>query len=296
MTTEFLRTSATVAASAVVLAFAGVLTAEPRVAGPSEHVYRVAGSRQLRLFLFSPAEAPAPGSRRAAILLFHGGGWHVGEPSWMFASAQRYAAGGMVAAAVEYRLSDQKTVTPIEAMDDARWAVRWIREHANELHLDPARVAASGVSAGAHLAAATAVIPGPEVGDAAVPNALVLTSPAVSLANDGWFRRLLLGRVDPVVLSPDQQVRTAPPPAILFVGAEDTVTPAPGAERFCEAARGAGGRCDVHVYPGVGHLFTRNLDPRAQEAGPFDPAPDVQADVRARTETFLMSLGYFARR
>ena len=35
--------------------------------------------------------------------------------------------------AAQYRLADEKTITPIEAMADARAAIRWVRVHAREL-------------------------------------------------------------------------------------------------------------------------------------------------------------------
>ncbi len=89
----------------------------------------------------------------AAIVLFHGGGWAMGEPAWAFSRAQHFAERGMVAIAAQYRLSDQKAITPHEAMADARAVIRWVRAHADSLGIDPKRVAAYGWSAGGHLAA-----------------------------------------------------------------------------------------------------------------------------------------------
>ena len=263
--------------------------------GPLERVYKRLPDRQLRVHLFTPPDDPPPAARRPAMVIFHGGGWHVGEPQWMFPTARHYAERGLVAAAVEYRLSDQAAVTPIEAMADARDAIRWVRRNAACLRVDPARIAAYGVSAGAHLAASTAMFRELDSESAsAVPDALILHSPAVSLGHDGWFQRLLGARASAADLSPDLHVADDPPPAILLVGAQDTVTPLDGAQRFCEAVRAAGGRCDLHAYPGLGHLLTRNLDPRAQEQGPFDTDPAAAADARRRSGEFLVSLGYLA--
>ena len=66
--------------------------------------------------IFSP---PAGTDRsRSALVLFHGGGWNVGDASWMDAIATQYAALGMVAISVDYRLSGDG-VTPFDAVADA---------------------------------------------------------------------------------------------------------------------------------------------------------------------------------
>ena len=80
-------------------------------APPSEHIYRTVDGVPLKAFVFKPT-GTAQGTPTPAILLFHGGGWVAGAPDWTFASAQRYAALGLVAISVEYRLS-REGVSPI---------------------------------------------------------------------------------------------------------------------------------------------------------------------------------------
>src|SRR5262245_36703675 len=128
---------------------------EPAHAAPVEHVYAQPGGTQLKAYVFSP-DKPG-GERRPAIVLFHGGGWTIGEPSWAFSRARRFAERGMVAVAAQYRLSDQKETTPHEAMADARGVIRWMRTHADSLGIDPNRLVAYGWSAGGHLAASAAI-------------------------------------------------------------------------------------------------------------------------------------------
>ncbi len=45
----------------------------------------------------------------------------------------------------------------------------------------------------------------------------------------------------------------------------------------------------MHVYPGVGHLLTRNL---ANQESDFDPDPKARADGIARHHRFLRTLGF----
>ena len=197
----------------------------------------------------------------------------------------------MVAVAAQYRLSDQKSITPIEATDDARAVIRWMRSQAKSLGIAQERIAAYGWSAGAHLAA-TAAIPEDAArgaGGNARPNALVLVSPAVSLGSDSWFQRLLGQRGSARDLSPDQHVREGMPPTLILQGSTDTVTPLAGVKRYCELLRAAKNNCELHVYEGFGHLFTPAGIP---DDGQPKTDPATAADALARTDRFLTSLGF----
>jgi dipeptidyl aminopeptidase/acylaminoacyl peptidase len=68
------------------------------------------------------------------------------------------------------------------------------------------------------------------------------------------------GRGDVRAYSPLHQVMRTIAPTIIFQGDRDTVTPLAGARSFCEQVVLHKGRCDLNVYPGVGHVLTRNLD------------------------------------
>lgn len=258
-------------------------------ANPLRQVYARRGNVELAAYVFRPESKP--GRSRAAIVLFHGGGWAMGEPSWAFGRARHFAAHGMVAVAVQYRLSDQKEITPADGVEDARTAVRWVRSHAGDLGVDPKRIAAYGWSAGAHLAASAAVFDAVPT-DATVscaPNALVLVSPAVSVAADGWFRRLLGSKGDPRDLSPDEHVRAALPPTVIVTGRQDTVTPLRGVQVFADRMQAAGNRCELHVFDGVGHLFTPAGTP---DDGYPKPDPAVESAAFAKLDEFLVSVGY----
>lgn len=261
--------------------------AAPRA--PVEHVYAKPDGTQLKAHVFSLGKPGGP--RRSAIVLFHGGGWTMGEPAWAFSRAKHFAERGMVAVAAQYRLSDQKDVTPHEAMADARAVIRWVRVHADSLGIDPKRVVAYGWSAGAHLAASAAIFDTEASGDgvSAKPDALVLVSPAVSLVADGWVQRLLMGRGSASDISPDEHVRKGLPPTLVLQGNVDTVTPVTGAKRFCERMRAAGNVCELHVYEGFGHLFTPAGIP---DGGMPQPDPAISADASTRVDRFLEALGF----
>jgi acetyl esterase len=261
-------------------------------ASPDIRVYKTVGAAKLTAHVFHPFQA-SDGKRAPAILLFHGGGWVAGSPEWVYEAAERYARHGAVAIAVEYRLSDQKTVTPLDSLADARDILRWTRTNAAELGIDPDHIAAYGVSAGGHLAAALATIDDPQHSHAlAAPSALVLISPAVSVARDGWFERMLLGKAPVVDLSPDEHITKRLPPTIIFHGISDTLVPIRGVRRFCERARQQNSDCEIVEYPNVGHLFTRKLDSQEDH---FDPDPKDLADARTKGDAFLAKHGFLPK-
>ncbi|MBI3974359.1 MAG: alpha/beta hydrolase [Chloroflexi bacterium] len=111
-------------------------------------VYGEAGSETLCLDLYVPAGAS---SLRPAVLLFHGGGWRDrgGSRDSEADEALWFAARGIVAATVEYRLAPRHRWPAMLA--DCQRAVRWLRRHSRAYGIDPQRIAASGLSAGAHL-------------------------------------------------------------------------------------------------------------------------------------------------
>ena len=285
------RTASWLLASLPLLAAlpAGATQGDPAPKPPTEHVYAQPGGTPLKVYVFSPTTGGA--KKRSAVVLFHGGGWYMGEPQWTFLRARKFAERGVVAIAAQYRLSDQKETTPLEAMADARAAIRWVRMQADSLGVDPKRVVAYGWSAGGHLAASAAIFDAdvPKAGVSARPDALVLVSPAVALARDGWVQRLLMGRRSAGDISPDEHVRKGMPPTFILQGDVDTVTPLSGAKRFCERMQAAGNACELHVYEGFGHLFTPAGTP---DDGMPQPDPATAADAAKRAERFLESLGF----
>ena len=282
----------------LIIALAGVLSAQSQQGSidaaqqPRIYVYREINGQKLNAHVFLPP-GEGPGKPTSAILLFHGGGWSEGSAEWTFEDARRFTALGMVAVAVDYRLS-KGSITPIEALDDSRAAFRWVRLHATELGIDPNRVAGHGVSAGGQLvtAAATIDFPDDKLGKtSSKPDLLLLWSPALDVAADGWFARLLQGRAKASDLSPLEHAGASTPPTSIVNGDKDTLTPLSKAERFRDRVIRSGGVCELNVYPGVGHLLTRNL---ANQLSDFDPHPEFRADGKARHERFLRERGYIS--
>ena len=90
------------------------------------------------------------------IILFHGGGWGGGSRVAFSYQCNYFASRGMVAATVTYRLrtkEDQAALTEGQStkrvcIPDVKSAIRWFKQHAKELGVDPNRIVAGGGSAG----------------------------------------------------------------------------------------------------------------------------------------------------
>jgi len=250
---------------------------------------------------------------RLGIVLFHGGGWNRGSAEWTFRYARHFASKGLVAVSVDYRLSDQKTITPLEAMADARTAMRWVRGHASRLGIDSHRIAAFGQSAGGHLAVCTAIFNDPkeyksewmDCGGRRVPsnwlfddpidktsvscspNALVLFYPVVATGYDDWTETMLMGKADSHAISPYNHIRQGLPPTVILQGKLDHQIPFERAARFSDRMRAAGNRCELYLFEDVGHLFI----PRGiKDVAGNDPDPKVEATALDKADQFLASL------
>ena len=131
----------------------------------------------LGLDVFEPGGG---GAARPAVLVLHGGSWRGGRRQDLESLAVAAQEQGFVAVNADYSL-DAKPAFPAE-LRDVQAAIRWIRAHAEELGVDPARVGALGISAGGHLAAlAATVATGPLTRDARL-GAVVTWSAPMNLA------------------------------------------------------------------------------------------------------------------
>jgi len=85
-----------------------------------------------------------------AVVCIHGGGFRAGKRESYDGLVVRLAERGYVAVTVTYRLAPKYPFPA--AVHDTKAAVRWVRANAAKYKVDPARIGATGGSAGGHLA------------------------------------------------------------------------------------------------------------------------------------------------
>ena len=246
--------------------------------------YKRINGVELKLHVFAPQDHGSA-AKRPAIVFFFGGAWRGGSPSQFYPQCTYLASRGMIAISAEYRVESQHGTSPYECVADGKSAVRWTRQHAGELGIDPERIAAGGGSAGGHVAVATATVrvldePTEDHNISSRPNALVLFNPVFDNGPNGWGHERVKERWRE--FSPLHNIAPVMPPTIVFLGSQDRVLPVSAAEEFKKRMAAVGARCDVWIYEGQPHGFFNYRD----GGNPYYNATVFEAD------RFLASIGY----
>ena len=222
----------------------------PNMPDAKVETYKTVSGFDLNIHIFHPPKHEGNESR-PAIVFFFGGGWKGGTPQQFEQQCRYLASRGMVAMTADYRVASRNGTKAKECVMDAKSAIRWIRENARKLGVDPDRIVAGGGSAGGHIAACTGTVEGfNEAGEdlsvSSRPNAMALFNPALVLAPYGGSGidseklnslRERMG-VEPAELSPLHQLKAGIPPTIIFHGRADKTVPFASAEAFTRLATG----------------------------------------------------------
>lgn len=251
--------------------------------------YKSVDNVELKLHVFEPENFKAS-DQRAAIVFFFGGGWNSGSPKQFYEQARHLADLGMVAFSADYRVRSRNKTTPFECVKDGKSAIRWVREHAAELGVDPNQIVASGGSAGGHVAACIGIIEGCEEADedrdiSSLPNAMILFNPVLDTTEKGFgaSRFELDQQTD---LSPCHHVKAGIAPTLVFHGTDDTTVPFENAERFTRLMNEASNQCELVPFEGKGHGFFNGTFFRPKSNG-----DDFNLTMKRSIE-FLTELGY----
>ena len=236
--------------------------------GFQTEIYKTIGDAELPVHIISPIGHQA-GDKKPTAVFFFGGGWRNGTPNQFVHQCRYLASRGMVAMTVEYRVANRHGVKAVSCVRDAKSAIRWVRQNAKRLGVDPNRIVAGGGSAGGHLAGSLGTIRAFDEDHedhtiSSTPNALSLFNPALVLSNvDGeeLFEperlKLIADRVGVPSqnLSPYHQLTKDLPPTIIFHGRADTTVPFSTAQLFTQKAKKLGARCELVAYDGQPHGF-----------------------------------------
>ncbi len=262
-------------------------TEEIKIKGAEVEVYKKASGDDLRMYRIDPPEHNASKAMAPAIVFFFGGGWNGGSPTQFEPHANYLAGRGMVVFLADYRVKSRQGTSPKECVADGKSAIRWVRQNAKRLGVDPDRIAAGGGSAGGHVAAATGVCDGfEEEGEdlsiSSRPSALALFNPVYNNGPEGYGHSRVTDWFP--AISPAHSLSKDDPPAIVFLGSTDKLIPVSQAKAFRDEQKKLGVRSDLHVYEGLGHGFF-NL-----RIGKGDPKSFV--DTVLKTDAFLTELGF----
>jgi acetyl esterase/lipase len=113
--------------------------------------------------LHADAYLPEAAQPVPVVIAMHGGGWKAGSRVSYRHLGPLLAGRGYALFSIDYRLVRKDRNRYPAAVDDVRAALKYVREHAAELNVDPARIALMGDSAGGHLAALVGLTERPQV-------------------------------------------------------------------------------------------------------------------------------------
>ena len=222
-------------------------------------LYKSTNEGELNLFIYKPSEFDIK-KKYSCIVFFHGGGWNSGNPEQFQRQSRYFASRGMVAISVEYRIRNKHGTSPIQAMEDAKSAIRFIRSNARLLSIDPGKIAAAGGSAGGHLVAVAGNIDLFDDSDedltiSSKPNLLILYNPVIDFGTRKW-----LWINNPSDASPIHNISKGSPPTIILTGTNDKIVPVESIINYKKIMESIGSRCDVILYEGAEHAFFNRGD------------------------------------
>ena len=222
-------------------------------------LYKSTNEGELNLFIYKPSEFDIK-KKYSCIVFFHGGGWNSGNPEQFQRQSRYFASRGMVAVSVEYRIRNKHGTSPIQAMEDAKSAIRFIRSNARLLSIDPGKIAAAGGSAGGHLVAVAGNIDlfdnrDEDLTISSKPNLLILYNPVIDFGTRKW-----LWINNPSDASPIHNISKGSPPTIILTGTNDKIVPVESIINYKKIMESIGSRCDVILYEGAEHAFFNRGD------------------------------------
>lgn len=208
---------------------------------------------------------PGVTARPPIVVFLHGGSWIQGDKITIrivdrFLSRMREA--GYFVAAVNYTTSIFTGISG--TLENARAAIRWLANHADEYGYDPYRIGLYGVSAGGHLALLAASTMDSSDLDFSFVFAECAPTDLVGMRDGDAFDKSGVFRVFPETrlrdLSPIAHVSDDLPPVLIFHGGQDRTVHLNQSTRYVDALDEAGGEAELVVYPQGDHAFL-NMTP-----------------------------------
>ncbi|MGA3169944.1 MAG: alpha/beta hydrolase [Chthoniobacteraceae bacterium] len=228
------------------------------------------GSPGQRLDLYLPAQ---PGPPSPLVVWIHGGAWRAGSKD--VCPARILVPFGYAAASIEYRFS-QEAVFPAQ-IEDCKAAIRWLRAHAAEYNIDPARIGVWGASAGGHLVAMLGVTGnirdfdvGANLNESSAVQCVVDYFGPVDFLHYGPPGKVNLDGLDsavdellggPVAADQARARRASPvyyvtghePPFLILQGDRDPLVPYQQSQELEAVLLKAGDQATLKMIPGAGH-------------------------------------------
>lgn len=206
-----------------------------------------------------------PNEKRPVILMCPGGGYEMTSDREAEPMAMQFLAMGYHVAILRYSVSPARYPAALLQVAES---VLYLKNHAEEYHIDPEKIVLQGCSAGGHLAANYGIawnrpfltkLMGVENDPERLRVAgLLLCYPVITSgekAHEESFRNLLGEQYEEKKeeLSLENQVTPDTPPTFLWHTATDETVPVENSLYFFQACLQQGVSAELHIYPVGGH-------------------------------------------
>ena len=270
----------------------------PEIDCDTTFTYKIIDETKLNLWVFNPPQI-FKSDKKSVIVFFFGGGFRIGTPEQFIEHSRYLSARGMVSIVADYRVFSRNKTRPIQSLNDAKSAIRWVRKHSKSLGIDPNRIIASGGSAGGALAALTGTVTmfdeqNEDLKISSRPNAMVLFNPGVIMSPVKEYplsvmserrkkgaTKLNLG-IEPKLFSPYNYINDKTPPTIIFHGKNDTTVDPRTVVLFNQKMKKFSNISELYLYEGKTHGF-------------FNYGRELNGsyvDTMRKVDDFLVNLGY----
>ena len=202
----------------------------------------------LRLDVYLPVGDTA--NARPAILWLHGGGLKPElnrTQEYIVSIATEFARRGYVSVVPDFRLELQpgvgSKVALLEAVDDCRTALAWMRNHSRTYHIDPRWIALGGGSSGGMIAV----------------NVASIENTAASASGRGGVFALIDLWGSPPLSRVMGEINTHFPPTVIIHGTQDAAVPFFQSELLVAKLKEVGVNHLLHPIPGAPHTPTAHM-------------------------------------
>lgn len=242
-------------------------------------VYKKANGYELILSVDKAvSDKPAP-----FMIYLHGGGWRTSNNGSSKVLSQYLAKqAGITGVRVSYTLATQLGATIQVTIQDVMDALKYVQNHAKELHVDPSCFGFLGTSAGAHLAAVGAMksqakllVGYSGIYDLQKAKITAKTKDAQRIAYFAQLNPKTLAAVSPINLIPQKNI----PACLLVCGTYDLTVDCEQSKMLADAVKQKGGEAVLSVYPFYDHNLSSKGSDKMEEIF-FKSADFIQKNLK----------------
>ena len=221
--------------------------------------YKTIDTTNLKLDIYQKKDISEP---TPLIIFIHGGAWKKGDKHDYWPYLIPFAEKGYITATIQYRFTDVAKY-PAQ-LDDVTDAINWLKDHANEYHIDKNKIVLVGGSAGGHLAM-MAAYSDPKLKIKGVVNLYGPSDLTTTYASEAESVIKLIGKS--YKDAPEKYKNASPvtyinkdiPPTLTFQGTLDELVPYKQSDNLDKKIREVGAISHYHKLKGWPHTMDMSV-------------------------------------